>query len=261
MSNIIKRSITGILYAGLIVASAYLNFYFFSFIIFLMSILTIYEFQKLILKKDIIQYLILSFLFLLFSLTKVEKEVINIILFISLLSNFIILFWLFNFIKEKKFIKSIIMYSYPILGCFFIITIPYLDQSYEPTLICFVYAINWINNSFAYIIGKNFGKNKLLKKVSPNKSWEGFFGGVLFSVIFSFIFFRFEVGVDFFKVICLSLSIPVMATLGDLVQSKIKREAGLKDSGTLLPGHGGFFDRMDSIIFVAPWAYLVLNEF
>ena len=153
------------------------------------------------------------------------------------------------------------MYSYPILGCFFIITIPYLDQSYEPTLICFVYAINWINNSFAYIIGKNFGKNKLLKKVSPNKSWEGFFGGVLFSVIFSFIFFRFEVGVDFFKVICLSLSIPVMATLGDLVQSKIKREAGLKDSGTLLPGHGGFFDRMDSIIFVAPWAYLVLNEF
>ena len=124
-----------------------------------MSILTIYEFQKLILKKDIIQYLIVSFLFLLFSLTKVEKEVINTILFISLLSNFIILFWLFNFINGKKFIKSIIIYSYPILGCFFIITIPYLDQSYEPTLICFVYAINWINNSFAYIIGKNFGKN------------------------------------------------------------------------------------------------------
>jgi phosphatidate cytidylyltransferase len=63
------------------------------------------------------------------------------------------------------------------------------------------------------------------------------------------------------KLIFLSFSIPVLATLGDLVQSKIKRQAGVKDSGILLPGHGGFFDRMDSIIFVAPWSYLIINQF
>ena len=63
------------------------------------------------------------------------------------------------------------------------------------------------------------------------------------------------------KLIFLSFSIPVLATLGDLVQSKIKRQAGVKDSGNLLPGHGGFFDRMDSIIFVAPWSYLIINQF
>ena len=63
------------------------------------------------------------------------------------------------------------------------------------------------------------------------------------------------------KLIFLSFSIPVLATLGDLVQSKIKRQAGVKDSGILLPGHGGLFDRMDSIIFVAPWSYLIINQF
>lgn len=260
MSNIVIRSITGLFYASLIIGSAYLNFIFFSFVIFLMSALTIYEFQRLIEKKNIIQYLLLILLFTSFTLIIIDKGVIKLILFISLFSNFIMLLWLFKYINPEIYMKSLILYTYPIFGCFFIIAIPYSYEKYEPVLIFLVYAINWINNSFAYIIGKNFGKNKLLKNISPNKSWEGFFGGMLFSLLFSLAYYKLQAEINFTKLFFLSFSIPVLATLGDLVQSKIKREAGAKDSGNLLPGHGGFFDRMDSIIFVAPWSYFVLNQ-
>ena len=261
MSNIIVRSITGVIYGGIIIGSAYLNFIFFSFVIFLMSTLTLYEFQRLTSYKNIYQYILLSFLFIYFTLIKIENEIINLILLVSLLSNFIMSSWLFKFKIKEKTIKYLLSYTYPIFGCFFIIVIPYSNGYYEPILIFLVYTINWINNSFAFIIGKNFGNTKLLKNISPNKSWEGFFGGIFFSIVFSFIFYQLKPEFNFMKLIFLSFSIPVLATLGDLVQSKIKRQAGVKDSGILLPGHGGFFDRMDSIIFVAPWSYLIINQF
>ena len=256
----VERSITGLLYASLILGSAYLNFIFFSFVIFFMSALTLYEFQKLIKNKNIVQHLLLFLLFTSFTIFNIDRGVIKLILYISLLSNFMMLLWLFKFINHEAFMKSLISYTYPISGCFFIITIPYSQQNYEPILIFLVYAINWVNNSFAYITGKNFGKNKLLKNISPNKSWEGFFGGMLFSLLFSIVFYKLQTEINFMKLFFLSFSIPILATLGDLVQSKIKREAGAKDSGNLLPGHGGFFDRMDSIIFVAPWSYFVLIQ-
>ena len=118
-----------------------------------------------------------------------------------------------------------------------------------------------MNNSFAYFFGKKFGKTKLLSRVSPNKSWEGFISGLFFSLFTGFIFFKSEINIKSFQIIIFSILIPVLATLGDLVQSKIKREAGVKDSGNILPGHGGFYDRMDSIIFISPWAYFILNQF
>ena len=97
MSNIIVRSITGVIYVCIIIGSAYLNFIFFSFVIFLMSALTLYEFQRLTKYKNIYQYILLSFLFIYFTLIKIENEIINLILLVSLLSNFIMSSWLFKF--------------------------------------------------------------------------------------------------------------------------------------------------------------------
>jgi phosphatidate cytidylyltransferase len=100
----------------------------------------------------------------------------------------------------------------------------------------------------------------MIPKVSPNKSWEGFWGGLVFTSLIAIIFYKLEVGVNYIQVVVFSFIIPILATLGDLVQSRIKRDKGVKDSGNILPGHGGFYDRMDSIIFIAPWSFYVLNQ-
>jgi phosphatidate cytidylyltransferase len=96
-------------------------------------------------------------------------------------------------------------------------------------------------------------------RISPKKTWEGFFGGLIFSLAVALVFHHFspESSVVFYLSVASLCSI--WATVGDLIQSKFKRLVNVKDSGSLIPGHGGFFDRMDSVIFSAPWIYLLFN--
>jgi len=109
----------------------------------------------------------------------------------------------------------------------------------------------WTFDSFAYIIGVKFGKNKILPSISPNKSWEGFFGGMIVTIILAFLYCLYEEKnfTDYY----MFLFIPFLATLGDFIQSAYKREAGVKDSGNLIPGHGGMLDRMDSLLISIPF--------
>ena len=110
----------------------------------------------------------------------------------------------------------------------------------------------------SYVIGVLFGKNKIDKKISANKTWEGFFGGFLFSILFSIISFNYIQEVyPLWKTISLGVIIPIFSLIGDMAQSKLKRKAGVKNSGFLLPGHGGIYDRLDSTIGVAPIAFFI----
>jgi phosphatidate cytidylyltransferase len=107
-----------------------------------------------------------------------------------------------------------------------------------------------------------FGKRPLFKAVSPKKSIEGFVGGLTFSIFLSIIFFYYlNLNLNLSQWLLLGSLTGILGTLGDLVQSQFKREAGVKDSGNWLPGHGGLYDRMDSIIFAAPIIYLTLTIF
>lgn len=117
----------------------------------------------------------------------------------------------------------------------------------------------WANDSFAYVFGSLLGRHKMAPKISPHKSWEGFFAGVAGSVLaWSFVpqFPGIELGYPW--AIAAGVLCGGAAVMGDLVESRIKREIGVKDSGHALPGHGGFFDRMDSMLFVVPMAYWML---
>ncbi len=120
-----------------------------------------------------------------------------------------------------------------------------------------VFPIVWLADSGAYVIGARYGKHKMLKRLSPNKSWEGFAAGVfigtLYGGFFAFAYSRFGPHLHFavWQGLLLGLLLSSMTTLGDLGESMIKRFTGAKDSGTFLPGHGGAFDRIDSLIWAA----------
>lgn len=117
----------------------------------------------------------------------------------------------------------------------------------------------WVNDSFAFLIGKNFGKRKLFPSVSPKKTIEGFIGGFVFSIVAAGVIYYFNRDLSLMNWLILAVITSVLGTIGDLIQSKFKRHANVKDSGTLIPGHGGFFDRLDSLLFAAPFVYLYLH--
>lgn len=130
----------------------------------------------------------------------------------------------------------------------------------RPTWLYVVLLATWSNDTFAYFAGRAFGKHKLYEKVSPKKTWEGFAGGAVGSVSMLFVaqlVFPNAFG-HFTAVDMLFIGIPAaaLAPLGDLAESLLKRNYGVKDSGNTIPGHGGMLDRVDAVFVVAPWALL-----
>jgi phosphatidate cytidylyltransferase len=109
-----------------------------------------------------------------------------------------------------------------------------------------------------YFAGVNFGKHKLLERISPKKSWEGVAGGFVLCIISSIILSNFVTKLDLTEWIILGIIICISSVIGDLIESMIKRTANVKDSGTILPGHGGILDRFDSALLVIPIVYIYI---
>tara|TARA_B100001287_G_scaffold274270_1_gene279257 strand:+ start:6154 stop:6714 length:561 start_codon:yes stop_codon:yes gene_type:complete len=130
----------------------------------------------------------------------------------------------------------------------------------ELKIILFVFILTWIFDTSAYLIGTKYGKHKMIPNISPNKSWEGFIGGLIISVIISFVLFN----LNFFSnetnstiLIIIGLILPFTATTGDLIVSQFKRRAGVKDTGTIIPGHGGILDRIDALMITIPIIFIL----
>ena len=131
--------------------------------------------------------------------------------------------------------------------------------AYQWIWIMALFIFIWANDTGAYLTGVRFGKHRLWERISPKKSWEGFFGGFAFTIIAAFIFARFQPQIAWYHWAALSVGIVVFSTYGDLFESLIKRTVEVKDSGRSLPGHGGFLDRFDSSLF-AVYAMLFYME-
>ena len=117
----------------------------------------------------------------------------------------------------------------------------------------------WANDSFAYLVGSKFGKHKLAPRTSPKKSWEGFFAGLAGSAVFWCLMTLVPgVTMSIPQAILFGLASGLMGVLGDLAESRIKRNSGFKDSGTIMPGHGGLLDRCDSLFLVAVTSAILL---
>lgn len=129
--------------------------------------------------------------------------------------------------------------------------------SYWPVLTIFI--LVWCSDTFAYLVGRKIGKHKLFERISPKKSWEGFFGGLVFSVIGG-ITIAYFIEAPIYQYIVYAILISVFGTIGDLIESMLKRSLDIKDSGNILPGHGGILDRFDAVLFVIPIIFF-LNQF
>lgn len=127
-------------------------------------------------------------------------------------------------------------------------------------LVFYALLLIWVTDSGAYFVGRAMGKNKLWPEISPNKTVEGAIGGVVFAVLFSWIYHYFTGVLDNYLIVTfMTIFLSVFGQIGDLVESALKRHYQVKDSGTILPGHGGILDRFDSLLFVLPILHFLMN--
>ncbi|HHV73442.1 MAG TPA: phosphatidate cytidylyltransferase [Thermoanaerobacterium sp.] len=156
--------------------------------------------------------------------------------------------------------------SITMAGVIYIIFFSYIwkirDINNGYLLVWLIFIISWLTDTFAYFVGKRMGKRKLCPTISPNKTWEGSLGGITGSLIGCLIFaylFKEKLQINIFYIIALSITGSVVAQIGDLFASLIKRNCNTKDFSKIIPGHGGVLDRFDSILFVSPYIYIFFN--
>ena len=235
---------------------------------FVFGLICIAEFNKLINQKGIISFIIFIVLYISFAYWQLAldsnegfNEAIQIL---HVLTIFVQLFLIKDLFSEKtlplfitnRYINTTFYLSSAFI---FLILIANYYETFNPNILLGSFILVWVNDSFAYLIGKNFGKQKLFLRISPKKTVEGFLGGLFFSCIASYFIARITGTLNSTSWLILSIIISVFGTLGDLIESKYKRQAKVKDSGVIMPGHGGLLDRLDSIIFAAPFIYLFLR--
>ncbi len=136
-----------------------------------------------------------------------------------------------------------------------------VNISFSPGIVIGFFVLLMVNDSAAYLVGISLGRHRLMERISPKKSWEGFFGGIAFSIILAWVLSPWLGVTDRKGWLIIAVIISVAGTFGDLVESMFKRSYGIKDSGRIMPGHGGFLDRFDSVFLSFPLVYLYLSLF
>ena len=268
MNNFLTRIISGAVYVFLLVSSILYSKISFLVLFFTFMIFCLYEFTKLIQLKSVFPYIIGVLAYIFGNILSVEDvpsrtifQYVGVLLFLTIFCSFA---WILLAKKEEiishlgKIFLSLI---YIIIPFILMVQIPFInaEDSYAKTTILGVFILIWSNDSFAYLIGKNFGKIKLLKRISPNKTVEGFLGGMLACFIMSYFIAQYFTALSPVQWIVIAGLVSIFGVLGDLIESMFKRQAGIKDSSNLIPGHGGFLDRFDSVIFAAPFIFIYLQ--
>ncbi|EIA08311.1 phosphatidate cytidylyltransferase [Flavobacterium frigoris] len=272
MNETLKRSISGAVYIILLIFSILYSTESFFILFGVFLLIATVEFCNLIEISRIIPFIVASATYLLFYQISIAQEGYLYILrfsktfdLIVLSATLIVFIKCIHFLFDNKivridsFSKYVYLLGYIILPFAIMTKIPFGIDGYNPKILISIFILIWTNDTFAYIVGKSIGKTKLFERISPKKTIEGFFGGVLFSVIASYLVSKYYIEIAEGKTfiwIIIAIIVGVFGTIGDLIESKFKRIAGVKDSGKIMPGHGGILDRLDSVIFVAPIVFL-----
>lgn len=267
MKETLTRSLSGLIYVILLLVSICFE-QVLIILFFVFGLICIGEFKKLIQLKSNIPYIIFILIYAIFGYWQAVlntntglKEATQILMVLSIFVELFLIKDLFSRRSIPLFAtKRFLLTTFYLSSAFvFLILIANYYSVYNPNILLGAFILVWVNDSFAYLVGKNFGKQKLFEIISPKKTVEGFLGGLFFSCIASYFIATFTETLGFTNWLILSIIISVFGTLGDLIESKFKRQANVKDSGVIMPGHGGLLDRLDSIIFAAPFIYLFLR--
>ena len=257
--NFLNRSLVALIYSSIFLICLFNNSTSFGILGLIITVLVIREFSRICNLSITKSILGIFFYFILTYLSEYISNFIFILLGISILTN---VYLLFNLIMNKSFrfkkIPSLLLLLFHItLSLFFLFQLPILNNSYEPLYILFLLIIVWTSDSAGYFFGIKFGKRKLMKSISPKKTIEGLAASLFFSMIISLIFGYITEYKNLIEIVVIGIFISVLGSIGDLIESKFKRQSGVKDSGNLLKSHGGLYDRLDSLLFTAPFIYLL----
>ena len=274
MKNLIIRALTGIIFVVVLISAIYIHPIFFLILFCIITGLTLWEFGSLVKHYENANlqravnvlggvYLFIATFVYANGLTD-GKIFLPYLLFIMLTMIAELYYKAPNPINNWAFTLFAQVYcagSFSILN--FIGAEPGTPgvMSYTPLFIMAIFIFVWLDDTGAYLVGSLIGKHKLFERISPKKSWEGFFGGLILSLASSQAFAWFAPEINRMNWLGLAATVVLFGTWGDLIESLLKRTLGVKDSGNALPGHGGMLDRFDSVMLAVPASYIYIELF
>lgn len=272
MKNFIQRAITGVIFVAVLIGCIIGGPLSFGILFCLISALAIVEFCQLMNQLEDVQVnrnictlgsIALFLCFFFYGMNPAETGI-----FIPYLAILIYLFISELYLKKKNPINN---WAYAMFSQLYV-ALPFAllnvlafqtngttsDSQYLFILPLSIFIFNWVNDTGAYCTGMLLGKHPLFKRISPKKSWEGSIGGCVFSIAAAFALAHFFPIMSTAKWVGMGITVVIFGTWGDLTESLMKRQLGIKDSGNILPGHGGMLDRFDSAIMAIPAAVVYL---
>lgn len=276
-NNFIQRAITGIIFVGVLIGCILGGPISFTLLFALITALTIHEFGNIVSKQPDVEInkpiCMLAGVFLFFGFAYLGVMPGQTEILIPYL--FLIIYLLVSelYLKKKNPLNN---WAYAMMSQIYIALsfamlnvlayhsignegeLSNYQVQYNPILPLSIFIFTWINDTGAYCTGMLFGKHRLFERISPKKSWEGSIGGGVFSIIAAIVMAHYFPFMPISIWIGLALTVVIFGTLGDLTESLLKRTIGIKDSGNILPGHGGMLDRFDSTLMAVPAAVVYL---
>ncbi|MFH0896364.1 MAG: phosphatidate cytidylyltransferase [Bacteroidota bacterium] len=252
MKTLLLRSLTGLVFVALVVGSVLWDHIAFVCVFGFFTFVSLFEYARLREKTNglkfqwhsIISGMLIYVAFYLNSLLFTEIPLLIVPakvspLFTEIIFSITYIALPFSLLQVMPFIPVTIHFSFPVALCLFILI--------------------WTYDTFAYLTGMLFGRHKLAEKISPKKTWEGVIGGALFCFASAYILSLYVPELTIALWFVFAVITIIAGTIGDLFESVLKRKADVKDSGAILPGHGGILDRFDAVLFIVPFVFLFLS--
>ena len=273
MKKFIVRTLSGAVFAAALVGSILYGFNTFKALFLLFMVLAVYEFSTLLRKhkkatlNPFVAFLCSTLLYVAFTLTAHNEKVPTLLVFTPYMIAIICTFIGRLFSRKGNNIENLAYFALTQLY----VALPFSllqvlstagapeGETYNWLFPLSIFIFIWCNDSGAYCIGCLIGRHKMFERISPKKTWEGFFGGVAVAVGAGVAMSRFFDVMNVWQWIGMAVTVVIAGTLGDLIESSIKREMKIKDSGNFLPGHGGLLDRFDSTLLAVPCVIVYLT--
>ncbi len=268
MTNFLQRTLTGILFVLVVIGSILVHAYAFFAVTVLISVIAINEFTQLLAKKygkiNQVMAIVIGVSIQLIAFL-VANGFVRQQYFLLILP----LIWI-PFVVElfeggehpfRRIALTLLGPIYTAVPLALLYHLGFVFGTYEPLTIIGFFVLVWSNDTGAYLVGVSMGKHKLYERISPKKTWEGFIGGILFTFVAAFFIHQYTGLGSLALWMVAGLIVGLFGTTGDLIESMLKRNVDIKDSGNILPGHGGVLDRFDAVLFAAPLIFTLFILF